>query len=497
MVIEKIKEALELDPRSLAVFRICIGAILLIDLVVRFTDIEAHYTDIGILPRSALIEQFLTHPWIISLHFSNGETWFQAILFLISALFAFSLLIGYRTKLCTVVSWALLISLHNRNPMILNAGDVLLRLLLFWSIFLPLGSRFSIESAASEDKSKQGSTLSLGSIALLIQIGSIYIFGALLKTDPAWRSDYTAMFMALSHDQFATSLGSRLVAYPELLKHFTRVTYYLELVGPLLALIPFKNHYFRIFTAFTFIVFHLSIAATMKVGLFSFVCCAAWLVILPSAFWKKLEKTVLFKRLDTLQKSYTHKLRIPKADNQANTPKRALKALSLTIQAIALIYMLLWNYRTLDFSENVKHFPREMNKYGYLFRWDQYWSMFAPRPRTDDGWYVVQAKLSDGSIIDLLNPEEEINWSKPESVSSTYINQRWRKYLTNIWLKKNKNYREYYAKYLCRSYRDENSSDNRTVDSLTIYYMLEETKIDGSKSEIQKISLWNHTCKSQ
>ena len=37
----------EFDPRSLAAFRIGIGTLLVVDLAIRATALEAHYTDVG------------------------------------------------------------------------------------------------------------------------------------------------------------------------------------------------------------------------------------------------------------------------------------------------------------------------------------------------------------------------------------------------------------------------------------------------------------------
>jgi hypothetical protein len=47
--------------------------------------------------------------------------------------------LGYYTRLAMFLSWYPVISLHDRNPIILHNGDGVLRLLLFWGMFLPLG----------------------------------------------------------------------------------------------------------------------------------------------------------------------------------------------------------------------------------------------------------------------------------------------------------------------------------------------------------------------
>ena len=133
-----------IDLRSLAAFRIGIGALLLTDLGMRATDLTAHYTDDGIVPRS-LLDDRLRDSWRWSWHMLNGSAAFQSALFLVAAFAAAALMVGFRTRFATVVSWLLLVSLHARNPFIVNAGDVLLRVVLFWSIFLPLGAVWSID----------------------------------------------------------------------------------------------------------------------------------------------------------------------------------------------------------------------------------------------------------------------------------------------------------------------------------------------------------------
>ena len=73
-------EVFSLDLRSLALFRICLGLILIADLIVRAEHLEDYYTDLGVLPRSFLIDNYL-HPCQWSFHLLSGETLIQIILF--------------------------------------------------------------------------------------------------------------------------------------------------------------------------------------------------------------------------------------------------------------------------------------------------------------------------------------------------------------------------------------------------------------------------------
>ncbi len=49
----RVKQVFTLDTRSLSLFRIFIASVVLYDLADRVGDLEAHYTDMGVLPARA------------------------------------------------------------------------------------------------------------------------------------------------------------------------------------------------------------------------------------------------------------------------------------------------------------------------------------------------------------------------------------------------------------------------------------------------------------
>src|SRR5215475_13372289 len=140
-----------LDLRSLALFRIAAATFVLYDLFSRSFDLIAHYTDSGAMPRAWAFQYFAATPiyrvWnpaSASIHFVTGTTVGTIVIFLLHGVAAVGMLVGYRTRLMTFLVWYFVGSLHARNPLVLSVGDDVLRVLLFFSIFLPLGKRFSI-----------------------------------------------------------------------------------------------------------------------------------------------------------------------------------------------------------------------------------------------------------------------------------------------------------------------------------------------------------------
>ena len=151
-----------IDARSLALFRISIGLILLADLCIRVRSLPEHYSDEGVYPRKAWLEASSTAfeltstgatavtpepgaDWLWSLHAMNGRVEFQAGLFALAGAAAMAMIVGWRTRTATFLSWLLLTSLHYRNETICNAGDDLLRVMLFWAMFAPLGCRWAMD----------------------------------------------------------------------------------------------------------------------------------------------------------------------------------------------------------------------------------------------------------------------------------------------------------------------------------------------------------------
>ena len=124
-----LKNNFSVDLRSLAITRIVFSLLIFIDLIIRSRFLEEFYTDSGIMPLRALRLIYPTN-YHNSLHALSGEYPYELSLFLLAVLFAFLLLIGLFTRIATIISWALLVSLNLRNPLILQGGDTLFKCLM-------------------------------------------------------------------------------------------------------------------------------------------------------------------------------------------------------------------------------------------------------------------------------------------------------------------------------------------------------------------------------
>lgn len=204
-----------LDIRSLALFRIVLALFLLSYLVSKSRTLVAFYTDEGVLPRSALTAHFPSTDSLLSIHLLGGSSEFQVILLLLTGLCVSALVVGYQTRWATFCCWLLVTSLHNRNPWAIDMGDTLLRLLLFWSLFLPLGASYSVDNAlALPLHTPAKRVLSMGTIAFILQICFLYWFSVAFKASPEWHSEGTAVYFALNVNDYVTRWGQLLLHAP-------------------------------------------------------------------------------------------------------------------------------------------------------------------------------------------------------------------------------------------------------------------------------------------
>jgi hypothetical protein len=270
-----------LDLRSVALLRIALGLVILGDLAGRLPELRAHYTDAGALPRDAAGPV----TWLLGLYFLDGGAWLPGLLFALTALAAGLLLLGYRTRAVAPVCWFLLRCLHERNKLVLHAGDLLLTSLLLWASFLPLGARASLR--ARRGGAAPARWQSPAALGLVLQVVLLYLDTAIRKlAGGAWpRGD--GVYGALSTEYLVTAAGQALYPHGALLTALNHGTLALELAAAPLLVLSAARPRLRVGLVGGMVVFHLALAATLRLGTFPFVCIAAWLALLPSAVWQR------------------------------------------------------------------------------------------------------------------------------------------------------------------------------------------------------------------
>jgi hypothetical protein len=479
---EILKRAFGIDYRSLAFFRIVLACVVLYDLFARLGDMSTFYLDTGLLTRFDAIQT--SHSWRMSLHNISGTYWFILCTFITNIFLAIMLLVGKNTFWANVLLWIFNISLQNRNYFILNSSDTLIRMLLFWGMFLPLGARYSVD--AIKNKTRKLIHLSPAGAFALLQLCYMYWFTAWLKVGDEWNIDFSAIYFALQVDQFTTSFGIWAGQFYDLLKTLTKITIYWEYLGPVLAFIPFATGYLRGFTVISFILMHAGLMACLKIGLFSAISVTGWMLFIPKGFWNWMEKKKLFRIFTDIAFSLGAMI-----DHLADIKVPTFKYKQV-LASIFFVFITFYNLTTIE-SLNISR-PKWVSNFSQIFRIDQQWGMFAPFPIKNDGWFVMPGFLEDETKVNAYTFEEvATTFDKPKSISSMQTNQRWRKQIMNLAKKENQKHAFWYAKWVCEKW-NKNRAFGKRLESFSIYYMLEWTLDHYKTKPIERITVRNHRC---
>lgn len=485
---------LSLDLRSLALFRVAFGSVILCDLISCIPQIGDFYTDSSILPRDALVSKF-SIPWMISLHLMTGTWGGEFILFLVTIAAVLGMIAGYHTRLSAVVTWLMIGSMHARNGMILHGGDDLVRVLLFWCMFAPLNGRWSLDRALNpRSPPLEDANYSWGTQALMLQLCFVYWFTAAWKWGPVWTTEGSAIYYALSLDEFVTPVGKFLLRFPDLLPVLTRAAYALELLGPFVLFLPFWTGPARLLVVLSFILFHAGIGLSLALGTFSWVCAAAWLMFLPAVFWERLGEWTAVGRRRFSASSQRAVDRLRELFASRRPPPAPQGELGPIAGGVVLVCALVVFAGSIGALPGMQFaIPRPLARIASAAQLGQRWAMFAPYPSKEDGWFVTEGTLESGKLVDVWNGGAP-TYAKPADVAATYRDAKWQKYLTNLWPTMNSPHRPYFALYLCREW-NERHHDQEELQSITINYMLETTPPPGEPQPTpKKIELWRQKC---
>ena len=429
-------DAVRIDTRTLAVFRVFVGLLILADLVLRSRNFTYFYTDEGVMPRSLATA---VSSEAFSFYHYTTDTTVIAALFVLQGLIAVQLIVGYKTRIATILSFLFVVSLDHHNPFVTSYADVLFRMLLFWAIFLPLGERWSID-AVHRDRLPRGSIATVASAFILGQMVYMYFLNGYHKMgEELWETgEATPLIMGL--DDMTFLLAPYMREFPALLEIGGLLWYYMLLASPLLLLFVGRR---RFIFACTFAIAHLSFAITVRIGAFAYVALAGVLLFVQSQIWEDgkavcryatLDYTWLTDRGDELARVASALPNIRFDSDRQRQAKRAVYSGAVGILVISLVlFTLLSHLPVAGLADEETVVEERIEGTASQFSVDQpSWTVFAPTPRTTDGYYVFPAKTANGDVIDVYN-DRQMTYDRPDSeLQKQYGTYRERFYMNSI-----------------------------------------------------------------
>lgn len=295
------------DPRTLGLFRLLLGAYLLVDWYRRLPDYVLFMTNEGMLPAHASVSRPMG-PFVFSV-FHAAHSRGEVVAFLVITLLVYlAFFVGYRTRLAHIAALVLTSSLHSRNIMLENGGDVVANLLVFWTCFLPLGQRFSVDALRAsfearkekrpdelnDGKTPPGTTtptVSLAYAAAILNCACIYYFNVVHKDGIPWNTRTTVHFVLWS-DRLIQPLGILLreVIPPVGVFGLTVGTLVIEASITTLLLSPVLVRPCRRVAALLIIALHVGLQTVGHFGMFAFAMMLHAPLFLGPEDWEALAR---------------------------------------------------------------------------------------------------------------------------------------------------------------------------------------------------------------
>jgi predicted DCC family thiol-disulfide oxidoreductase YuxK len=314
-----LEKYLTIDARSVALGRVVVSIILLIDLVRRIPVLDLFYTNDGLLPNHTLLWRPPTQ-WMFSFFFLASLREEAILGFLVCGFVYLALLVGWRTTLMRFLAPICLVSLHARVTLVENGGDWMLCELIIWSALLPLGRRFSVDAVRDSLRRRRETTaaeladrgamaprpdsslvdptadvnrvVTLAAFTILLQLAISYFFNAVQKGGPTWRQG-TAVHYVLYQNRMVTWFGvwMRGVMTPALSRVLSYSALATESLLPLLILSPIQRQWTRRAAVLAIIGLHIGFQSFINLGVFS------WTMIGYTPFLLTASEWTLFARL--------------------------------------------------------------------------------------------------------------------------------------------------------------------------------------------------------
>ncbi len=446
-----LRRCVSIDTRSLALFRVMLGVLIIGDLISRSRNFSFYYTDDGVVPQG--LAETYTPDGAFSFFYYTSDPTIIAGLFVLHGLVALQLIVGYKTRIATILSFLFVISLDHHNPLVLSYADTLFRLLFFWAIFLPLGERWSID-AVHRQRTPRAQFVGLASVFVLSQMVVMYTINGFNKMgSDLWQSGEAAV-LVMGLDEMTFLLGDFMRNFELPLQVGGWLWFHMLLASPLLILLRGRK---RLPLLVFFMGGHASFAITVRIGAFAYVALTGLLLFIPTVFYADLSRVTrwagipaawagtLSDRLTTVAQTVPN----PRLTHERIQQVRTITYRSTMVVifvAIAICLALLAPDVSMLFATDIDEdydpndrltdsaVGTQIHSVAERLNIDQpEWSIFAgPGPRTTDRYYVFPAQTVDGEQLDIYN-DRELTFERPgQELQKQHGSYRERFYMNSI-----------------------------------------------------------------
>jgi hypothetical protein len=405
------------DARPLALFRIAFAALMLKEAIYHIFVADIWYSDNGMLPLSLLPRVSPTTPTLMS---GLSATWMAMAFFVLWALVALALMLGWQTRIMSILNLVLLVSVINRNPLVVTGADSVMQVLAFWSIFLPLGLCYTL-GARRRPLDLRPTTFAFPVRMFQLQIALIYIFTTIFKLQGQTWPSGDALYMAMQVRMHTFPLADWLLANVStgVLRIMTYSALLIEAGFPLLVFAPIFQPYLRRFGLIAGLMLHVGIGLVMNIPNFPLVMIISYLMLLDPAAVDWIERQLLIGQSSRQALNVSPEKPVPASKSgclralshgMAHGAYRGLLACILAVIMIAVVWGNLLNNDRLAIQTNTPAMPAGLEVNLRAIGLWQSWALFAPDPLNYEGWFGLNGIFQRGNIHDLRSESERPHW---------------------------------------------------------------------------------------
>ncbi|PTX60798.1 putative DCC family thiol-disulfide oxidoreductase YuxK [Melghirimyces profundicolus] len=275
-----------------ALTRIGLGAGVLFHLLYHYSERHLLWGGEGLWPTAKFLEGSEERGIWTLFHISESPWFFEGVYHL-GILATLMFILGFKTRLATILTFLTVWSLYYRNPFVTNGGDNILRIQLFYLMFAQAGARFSLDRVFRKNK-KPGRAepcLSIlhnaAVVAVILQLLFMYFTSGIYKVMGSMWQEGTAVYYAMRVQDYVWPGVSEWIWSSEArIVFLTYSSVLFQVAFPFLLL----NRYTKYLAVAGAFAFHTGVGLMMNLALFSWYMISCEWILLTDRDYRRLAR---------------------------------------------------------------------------------------------------------------------------------------------------------------------------------------------------------------
>ncbi|WP_411726535.1 HTTM domain-containing protein [Methyloglobulus sp.] len=279
-----------IDARQYAALRIAFGGLSAIYLLGLLPYVETQFSGSGWLSDIQQITIQNGGSWSLFFIQTGGHAAMMAYAVVtVGIVSAFLLMLGWHSQVTACITWLVWVSLWNRNPLLLDGDDAVLKVMCFYLMLSPCGNCWSVDGWSN----KKPQHVAVWPLRLIqFQVALIYFVSGWVKFYSDEWLDGSIMQYVLIHPHYSRWDGWAIIDKPlitGILAGLAEFIRWWELLFPLLLI----NAYTRKLSILIGILFHVGLLLTMNLRWFAVIMLSLYPALMSNSCFLRVEEKLL------------------------------------------------------------------------------------------------------------------------------------------------------------------------------------------------------------